>query len=76
MLYYDYKLLDESLADISWLFSVLWDYSHKNDQSLEYFQQAYGNKHSESAFLQSQVYCHTIVVFIGVATVPIRLCLP
>ena len=40
---------DQSLADISWLLSVLWHYSYQNDQSLGYFQQAFWNKHGESS---------------------------
>ena len=32
---------DQSLADISWLLSLLWHHSHENVQGLDHFQQTY-----------------------------------
>ena len=32
-------IADSSLADVTWLLSLLWYYSHQDGQSLDYFQQ-------------------------------------
>ena len=39
---------DQSLADISWLLSLLWHHSHQDVQGVDYFQQASESKDGKS----------------------------
>ena len=43
----------QSLADISWLLSLLWHHSRQNVQGLDHFQQAYRIKGCKCSYHQS-----------------------